>query len=195
MKSPLARRNHIERHHGREHVAPGQSPAQHRRIGDAVLQTDDDGVRRRVTRDRFRDLGRIGALDGDQHHAGVGENLGSSDSVNWSGAMCRIEPRSSSRSAQNFRSPRSRAVAPATRRGGRRSRHAADKAADAAGAGHDDRSIQGHPAILLPDAVFDSRLYRSPPLGSTASASDGRSPCNRHTPPVWSPGGAAHGRR
>ena len=42
-----------------------------RRVGDAVLQADDDGILRRMLRDGVRDLGGIGALDGHQHHAGI----------------------------------------------------------------------------------------------------------------------------
>ena len=72
MKSSLAGREHIERHHGREHRSSGQPLAQHRRIGDAVLQTDDHGIGRRVTRDRVRKVGSIGALDRDQHHGCLG---------------------------------------------------------------------------------------------------------------------------
>ena len=74
MKPALAERDDIERHHARQHAPPGQSLAQHSDIADAVLQADDDGVGGSVPRDQIRNLGGIGALDGDQHHAGIGKN-------------------------------------------------------------------------------------------------------------------------
>ena len=74
MKPALAERDHIERHHPRQHAPPRQSLAQHRDIADAVLQADDDGVGGSMLCDEIRDLGGIGALDGDQHHAGIGKN-------------------------------------------------------------------------------------------------------------------------
>ena len=72
MKPALAERNDIERHHARQHAPPWQSFAQHGNIADAVLQADDDGIGGSVLCNHIRNLGGIGALDGDQHHAGIG---------------------------------------------------------------------------------------------------------------------------
>ena len=89
-------------------------------IADAVLQADDDGIRRRMLRDDIGDLGGIGALDGDQHHAGIAENLRDLPTASArSLRSCGRDPRSSSAAGRCFRFPRSRAAAPATRRGGR----------------------------------------------------------------------------
>ena len=46
MKPPFAQRDHVERHHAAKHAPPRQSLAQHGDIADAVLETDDDGIRR-----------------------------------------------------------------------------------------------------------------------------------------------------
>jgi hypothetical protein len=47
---------------------------QHRHIADAVLQADDHGVGRRMLCDDIGDFSTIGALDRDQHHAGIAED-------------------------------------------------------------------------------------------------------------------------
>ena len=164
--------------------APRQPLAQQRRIADAVLQADDDGIRRRVARDRVRDLGRIGALDGDQHHAGVGKDLGIVGQRQLSDAdmpLRAFEARQAS--AQGFRSPRSRADAPAARRGGRR---LADMPPTKqpmlpAPATH-DRLDPAIIACLRLTASSDSRLYRRRLAERARNAAC--SPCNRHTAPL-----------
>ena len=50
---------------------PGNRSRNTADIADAVLQADDDGIRRRMPRDDIGNLGSIGALDGDQHGAGI----------------------------------------------------------------------------------------------------------------------------
>ena len=92
MKLSRTSRDHIERHHARQHPPSRQSFAQHRDIADAVLQADDDGISRRMLRDDIGDLGGIGALDRDQHRAGIAEDRGSSDSVSAFAAICRSKP-------------------------------------------------------------------------------------------------------
>lgn len=76
MKSTLAERDHVERHHSRQHPPPRQSLAQHGNIADAILQTDDDHIGRRVSCNRIGDSRSIGALDGNKHDAGPLEDLG-----------------------------------------------------------------------------------------------------------------------
>ena len=63
MKMPRCGRHHVERHHRRQHLASGQSLAQHRHVADTVLQADDDGLGRRVPRDDVGHVGGIGALE------------------------------------------------------------------------------------------------------------------------------------
>jgi hypothetical protein len=143
MKPPLAGRDHIERHHGGEHLPARQPIAQRGRVGDAVLQTHDDGVGWRVPGDSIRDLGRIRAFDGHQHHAGVGQDLrvvGQPDLL-----RCQMPGRTfQARQGQ----PETLDLGDQTRT--RQQRHAAaaagqqaaDKASDATGACHDDRPIK-----------------------------------------------------
>jgi hypothetical protein len=66
MKMTLAERQHIERHHTRQHVVVRQRLAQHGDVAGAILKTDNHGVLRGMLRDQVRNLGGIVALDGDK---------------------------------------------------------------------------------------------------------------------------------
>ena len=74
MKSPVAAGADIEWHHSRQHATSRQALAQHRHVSNAVLQTDDHGVRRRMPRNDIGDLSSVRAFDRDQHRAGIGKN-------------------------------------------------------------------------------------------------------------------------
>ena len=149
MKSPLAGRDHIERHHSGQHAPPRQSLAQHRDIADAVLQTDDDGVGGRMLCDDVGDPCGIGALDRDQHHAGIAEDrgiIGQRQLVRGNPPLKTLKTRQPQPvGCDLFDHARACQQRDAAARG---SIHAADKAADAAGPGHADRFVRDHfPAL------------------------------------------------
>jgi hypothetical protein len=149
MKSSLAQRDHVERHHSTEHAPPRQSLAQHRQIADAVLQADDHGIGGSMLCDDIGDLGRICAFHRHQHHAGIGKNagvFGQRQFVGCNGAIKSLKTRQPQAVGCDLLDhPRACQQCDAAA-GGRK--HAADKAADAAGACHADRSVRNHPAAL-----------------------------------------------
>ena len=171
MKSPVAAGANIERHHSRQHAPPRQHLAQHRDIADAVLQADDDGVGGRMLRDGVGDPSCIGALDGDQHHAGIAEDRG----ITRQGQLVRGDPLLKTLKTRQpqpvccdlFDHARACQQRDAAARG---SIHAADKAADAAGPGHADRFVQDHSPRSGLFCKFDSRLSCSLPIEALRTA-------------------------
>ncbi len=99
------------------------------------------------------------------------KTLGSSDSVNWRGTIFRfrtLEARQPEPMAfdllDHARTRQQRDAATG------RSTHAADKAADAAGPGHADRSIQDHPAYLSLGSIAEFTARRLSKLTHAAAA-------------------------
>jgi hypothetical protein len=145
MKSSLSGRDYIERHHSRQHAPSRQAPAQQRDFADAVLQAEDDGVGGRMLRDDVGDFSGIGALDRDQHHAGVAEDRGifrQRQPVRGDPLIKTLKTRQPQpvgfdlldhARARQQRDPAARGRI-----------HAADKAADAAGPRYADRSVCVH---------------------------------------------------
>ena len=149
MISPLARCNHIEWDHRGQHASARQPLAQDRSIADAVLQADDDGLRRRVGGNDVGDSGGIGAFDGHQHRTDVGKDSAVLRQRQLAGCdppLKALEAGQPQPIAFDFpdhaRARQQRNAAAGSRQ------HAADKAADAAGAGHRDRSVRDHPAAF-----------------------------------------------
>jgi hypothetical protein len=148
MKSTIAKRDHIERHHPRQHAMPRQSLAQHRDIADAVLQADDDGIGGRMACDEIRHPGGIRAFHGHQHQAGVAKDsriLGQRQCARCDVPRQALEARQLEPVTFDLLDHARARQQRDTAAGGRK--HAADKAADAAGPGHADRSVQDHPAF------------------------------------------------
>jgi hypothetical protein len=156
VETPVAERDHIIRHHAGEHAAAGQLFAQQRGIADAVLQADDDGIRRRMLCDDLGHSGRVGALHRHQHDGGIGkdgwifrqyEPVGREMPVN---AVKARQPQAVRPDLANDARPCQQRHAAAPGR-----QHSADEAADTARPRDTDRPFRVHSTASL--QRFDSR--------------------------------------
>ena len=145
MKMTIARRENVERHHSAENRPILQSLAQDRGITDTILQADDDGIAWSVLHDRIGHRRGVGALDRDEDNARVSKNgivLGKQQPVRRHSTIEPLETR------QSQTIPLDVSDHSWTREQGNLApcigQHAADEAADAAGAGNDNGSGRAH---------------------------------------------------
>ena len=179
MKPPLAGRDHVERHHAAEHAPPRQSFAQHGEVADAVLQADDDRIRRRVSR-MMSAMSAVSAL------FTVTSTTAASPKAKDFPTMraCRRERligrrQSSSAAGRLSRSRRSRAAAPAAPRG----------LPPAASMPPTKQPMLPAPATPIGTVRSFAFILRIPGLDSRSggrclSKRAPAAPCNRHGPPL-----------